>query len=385
MEITEADIEKYKARVENDRMTLLSDVVNISEVPAPTGEEDARAEILIQKFREIGVDNVYRDSEGNVVAHAKERDVPAVCVTAHLDTVFEKSVNHTVTIDDQFISGPGVGDDSLGLATLLSMRRLLPENEPGNLIFVATTGTEGRGNLKGSRYFVENCREDIGCVFCLEGHGLGRIDHWSLGTVRLQVTGRSEGGHVWRDETGQNPISVMSRLIDKIHLVEEEFEEDDNFSIINAGMIEGGTAFNTVPYSCELSLEIRSDDEDLLSEMSNRVLNVVHEVEEATSIDMEVQEVSRRPVTGLSEDNWFIDEVEAVHSQLGIDSILGPASSDSCIFLNAGLPTVTLGLARGENRHRTSERVYIDTLPAGQLQVLLAAVGAARRLNNSDT
>ncbi len=384
MKITDADFSNFKDKIERDRMTLLSDVVNISEIPAPTGEEDRRAEMLVRKFREIGVDNVYRDSAGNVVAHAKQRDVPALCVTAHLDTVFDSSVNHTVTVDDQYLTGPGVGDDSLGLATLLSMRRILGDKEPGNLIFVATAATEGQGNLRGSRYFVDNCREEIGFVFCLEGHGLGRIDHWSLGTVRLQITARSEGGHVWREETGENPIGVISRLIDRFQEIEEEYKNGNKFSIINAGIIEGGTAFNTVPYSCDLSLEIRSDDEDLLEELRENVLTAVNNIEEKSGSELEVREVSRRPVTHLDADHWLITEVEDIQSRLSVESVKGPASSDGCIFLDAGLPTVTLGLARGEHRHRISEKIAIDSLMDGQLQVMLASIGCFRRLNEEN-
>jgi acetylornithine deacetylase/succinyl-diaminopimelate desuccinylase-like protein len=353
-------------------MTLLSDIVKISQTPAPTFEEGERADLLEHRFREEGVDNVRKDPEGNVVAQIKNRDVPAVCLTAHLDTVFDRSVNHTVHIDDRRITGPSVGDDSLGLATLLAVIRLLSPEDVGHLICVATTGTEGDGNLRGTRYFVDHSRTDIGFAYCLEGHKLGRIDHWSLGNNRIRIQVESRGGHVWRDrkKTGENPIEVIGLLINRLRKIEDDIQRDDEISFINCGMVDGGTAYNTVPYESELNVEIRSTNSDLLEQMFNEIFNTVETISDETDVNINVKEVTRRPVTGIEGDHWLVTSMEDLHSRLEIPSIKGPASSDSCIFLNEGIPTLTLGLARGENKHRTNESLEIDSLEAGQLQVL---------------
>ncbi|MFP4687669.1 MAG: M20/M25/M40 family metallo-hydrolase, partial [bacterium] len=278
------------------------------------------------------------------------------------------------------LRGPGVGDDSLGLATLLSLCRLLPEEQPGNLILVATTSTEGQGNLRGSRYFVKNCRDPLGFVVCLEGHGLGRIDHWSLGTLRLHIEAQSKGGHVWRDRTGENPIEVMSDIISKLKDVKKSVAGEKDFGIINPGRIKGGRAFNTVPYGCELDLEIRSDATETLNELCEKVFAIVKEIDNETTVKLRIREVSRRPVSGIEPDHWLVETVSELHKQLAIDSRLGPASSDGCIFLDSGIPTITLGLARGSNRHRKSESIAIDSLNAGQLQTVLSIIAARRRL-----
>ncbi len=381
MTLDEVDFHSLREDVARDRMNLIADIVKISQTPAPTSDERDRAEVLASRFRELYVDNVYIDPEGNVVAHRKTRDVPPVCVTAHLDTVFDRSVNHTVEVNDRVISGPSVGDDSLGLATLLSIIRLLPPEEPGNLILLGTTGTEGQGNLRGSRYFVDNFEDDLGAVLCLEGHGLGRIDYWSLGNIRLRVKASSKGGHVWRDETGPNPIKVLSGLITKLYQKTDTAVEADNFGVINAGRIEGGSSFNTVPYSCELDLEIRSDDNDLMEKLYNQTMEVIGETQKSSGLKLSVEEVTRRPVTGLGLDHWLVDEVEEIHDELGITSEPGPASSDGCIFINAGIPTVTLGLARGHHRHHEDETIELDSLETGQVQLMMALTRCAQRLS----
>ncbi len=379
------DIEALEQSVRNDRMTLLSDLVNIAQTPAPTFDESERADLMERRFREEGADQVRRDPEGNVVAQVQRRDVPAVCLVAHLDTVFDRSVKHTVHVDDQKITGPSVGDDSLGLATLLSALRLLPLDEIGHLICVATTGTEGDGNLRGSRYFVEHCRSTIDFCYCLEGHRLGRIDHWSMGNNRIRIRVESRGGHIWRDrgQTGKNPIEVIGKLITRLQEIKKNFQKNGSQeNYLNFGMVDGGSAYNTVPYESELNVEIRSSDSKNLDRMFNRIFDEVNSISESTDVEITVQEVTRRPVSGIDENHWLVRSMEDIHEALDLSSRKGPASSDSCIFLNEGIPTLTLGLARGENKHRTNEFLQVDSILGGQLQVM---TGVQAGLDSSET
>lgn len=379
MALSEQNVAQLRESIYEDRVTLLSDIVNISQTPAPTFDETERGRLMEGRFKELGVDNVYRDPEGNVVAHVKQHDVPAVCVTAHLDTVFARSVNHTVLVDDRHVRGPSVGDDSLGLASLLSILRLLDRDELGHLILVATTGTEGEGNLKGSRYFVENCRADIDFALCLEGHGLGRIDHWSLGTRRFQIRAESDGGHVWRDQTGENPIESFGDLISQLREVHREFRDQDPVGLVNLGMIRGGSAFNTVPYECELDVELRSPDSDVLVQLIDRVFDAVQQTNTQTEVDYSLKEVSRRPASSIPADHWLVNCLESIHERLDLPAEKGPASSDSCVFLDAGIPTLTLGLARGRNKHRQNEEIDIESLETGQLQLMMGLIEATRQ------
>jgi glutamate carboxypeptidase len=182
----------------------------------------------------------------------------------------------------------------------------------------------------------------------------------------------SRGGHVWRDrtKTGENPIEIIGQLINQLSNIEDEVQQEDEVSFINFGMVNGGSAYNTVPYESDLNVEIRSSDSQLLGKMFDRIFNTVETISEDTDAEITVREVTRRPVSGIDEDHWLVTLMESVHRDLGITSIKGPASSDSCIFLSEGIPTLTLGLANGENKHRENESLEIESLEAGQIQVL---------------
>jgi len=377
MGLSSSTVESIEETVKADQKTLIADLVKISQTPAPTFDEDERARLVASMFEEYGVDVVDRDDAGNVIGRVKEKDVPAVCLVAHLDTVFDRSVDHTVNLDDRVIQGPGVGDDSLALATLMSVLRNLPDSDAGNLLLVATTGTEGDGNLRGSRHFVNNYEDDIGLALCLEGHRLGRIDHRSLGTRRALISASSEGGHVWRDETGQNPIGVLGELIADIREFDVSPSSDDE--VVNLGKIRGGTAYNTVPYEAELSVEVRATTNERLEDLFSSIDKLVDNVARDTSVDLGIKEVSDRPVSGIADDHWLVKTIRDIHDEIGIESTPGAASSDSSLFLDAGIPTVTIGLAHGTNKHRTNETIEIDSLPRGQMQVLLGVIKGKKR------
>lgn len=379
MSLSPSTVDALKNDISDDRMTLISDLVKISQTPAPTFDEEERAQLMVSLFEEYGVDVVDRDDAGNVIGRVQERDVPAVCLVAHLDTVFDRSIDHTVNLDDRVIQGPGVGDDGLGLATLLSVLRLLPKKDLGNLVLLATTGTEGDGNLRGSRHFAQNHSTDIGFTLCLEGHRLGRIDHHSLGTRRVHIDAESDGGHVWRDQTGTNPIEVLGDLVVRIRTLNESYNGSGTDHVINFGMIQGGSAYNTVPYEGELNVEVRSSDTDILMSLINDINEIVDETDGETDVDLSIEQVSERPVSGIGTDHWLVKTIRDVHDQIGVSTELGAASSDSSVFLDAGIPTVTLGLADGANKHRPNETIEIDSLETGQLQVLLSVIEGLNR------
>ena len=97
----------------------------ITEIPAPPYKEKLRAEYYLKRFQELGFKDASIDSEGNVIALRKGSGGgrPKLVVSAHLDTVFPEGTDVTVKEKDGAILAPGIGDDSRGLAALLSLHQ----------------------------------------------------------------------------------------------------------------------------------------------------------------------------------------------------------------------------------------------------------------------
>jgi tripeptide aminopeptidase len=102
-----------------DRVVELA--VSIQQIPAPTFEEGERAEFVRGCFVEEGLQDVSIDEAGNVLARLPGGDAYPLVVTAHLDTVFPRGTDLRLTRDGPRIHGPGIGDNSLGVAALLGL------------------------------------------------------------------------------------------------------------------------------------------------------------------------------------------------------------------------------------------------------------------------
>jgi glutamate carboxypeptidase len=171
----------------------------------------------------------------------------------------------------------------------------------------------------------------------------------------------------------------MSHLVNQLGDVDTNSRYGEH-SLLNFGIIRGGSAYNTVPYECDLQLEIRSTDSGRLQELFEQVFEMVKKTAKDYDEVIKVREVTQRPVSGIDEKHWLVQRMESIHERLGVSSVKGPASSDSCAFLNADIPTLTIGLAEGSNKHRENEALKIDSIEDGQLQTLMGLIETNRLL-----
>ncbi len=110
--------------IKADDARTLQDQIRITEIPAPPFMESARANYFAKQLREFGLTDVATDGEGNVVALRKGSvGRPKVVLLAHLDTVFPEGTDVTVREWADAYYAPGIGDDSRGLAVVLSVLR----------------------------------------------------------------------------------------------------------------------------------------------------------------------------------------------------------------------------------------------------------------------
>src|SRR5258708_16372543 len=109
---------------------LLELAIQIQQIPAPTFEEGRRAEFARTLFIKEGLKDVSIDSVNNVFARwpGRSKGKPLI-VTAHMDTVFASDTNLGVRREAERIYGPGLGDNSLGVAALFGLLWLLRERK----------------------------------------------------------------------------------------------------------------------------------------------------------------------------------------------------------------------------------------------------------------
>jgi len=151
-----AEFRRAAAALEAGHDQWVADIIAITEIPAPPFKEEARAKAFAEMLRERGLTEVEIDEEGNVLGLRKgTAGGPAVVVSAHLDTVFPEGTDVKVRREGDKLHAPGIGDDSAGLAAMLSLIDAM--NAAGirtrnDLLFVGTVGEEGLGDLRGVRH-----------------------------------------------------------------------------------------------------------------------------------------------------------------------------------------------------------------------------------------
>ena len=175
--------------------------IAVSQIAAPTGDERRRAEWVAARLQSLGLTDARIDAAGNVVASRPGvEDAPPVLVCAHLDTVFGRDVTLTFRRDGERLTGPGIGDNGRGLAAMLAIAeeidgRSVRTRRP--IVFVATTGEEGAGDLRGAKYLFAHLDDEPAAAIALDGAGDERIVHKALGSRRYRISYRGAGGHSW--------------------------------------------------------------------------------------------------------------------------------------------------------------------------------------------
>ena len=362
---------------------LLHEALTIQAIPAPTFEELARAEYVRSRMSGLGMQDVEQDEVGNVYARTPGIDParPAVLVSAHLDTIFPADSDLTTfhAKEEERIYGPGLGDNSLGVAALIMLAGQLRRQEispAADIWWVATVCEEGLGDLQGMRHAFQRLRERCGVAIILEGIGLGRIYNAGLGVRRLRITVKGPGGHSWLHAERPSAIHHLLRLGSA--LVDEIRPPANPRSSFNIGLIEGGTSINTRAPEASLSIDLRSVSAATLAALESQINETVGRFSRTPGLDISSQVIGDRPSAALSPAHPLVQASQAVLEYAGYPtSALETGSTDANIPLAGGMPAVCIGLTTGGNAHSTGE--FIDTAPltAGMRQLTLLTLLAA--------
>src|SRR6266513_619103 len=248
-----------------DEVTLARQAA-LSAIPAPTGAEGRRAARVAELFREIGLSDVAVDHAGNVhgwLGRNGERSAPVV-LAAHLDTVFGAEVDVGVERRGQRLEGPGISDNARGLAARVAVAEAMvaarvPATRP--ILFAATVGEEGSGDLRGVKHLCNGKRETGNgkpvAFIALDGAGLDRVIHRALGSKRYHVTCRGPGGHSWAAFGVANPANAVGRAAALLADLPTQQAPRTTCAVVRLG---GGTGLNSIPQEAWLDLDLRSED-----------------------------------------------------------------------------------------------------------------------------
>jgi acetylornithine deacetylase/succinyl-diaminopimelate desuccinylase-like protein len=345
--------------------------VQIQQIPAPTFEERKRAEFVCALFAEEGLVDITLDEAGNAYGLWKAETARAkpLIVSAHLDTVFPASTDLTVTRDAGRIYGPGLGDNSLGVAALFGLLWMIRERriEPaGDIWFVANTCEEGLGDLRGMKAVVDRFGADVQAYLVLEGLALGHVYHRAVGVKRYRITARTHGGHSWSDYGRPSAIHELSKLI--VQLTSLELPPQPR-TTMNVGKISGGTSVNVIASEASMDLDLRSEGQDSLAGLISAVEKLIQGANRP-DVRVEAQVIGQRPAGQISPYHPLVRLGEDCLRELGINAILTSGSTDANVPLSKGYPAVVLGISTGGSAHTVHEFINKEPVAPGLEQLV---------------
>ncbi len=365
--------------VANDGETVESQIA-VSEIAAPTGEEQERGAWIATRFRALGLREVRVDGAGNVLgSRSGAADEPPIVICAHLDTVFPRGVGVRVQRDGQRLLGPGIGDNGRGLAAMLALARVLDGitlRTRAPVIFAATTGEEGAGDLRGAKELFAQSMSHAGAAIALDGAGDERIVHRALGSRRFRIGFRGAGGHSWTAYGVPNAVHAAALTGATLARIALPARPRTTLSV---GRIGGGISVNAIPDDAWLEIDLRSTSEPALrmfeAEIRAAATTALQEENQrgargAPPLSMSITVIGDRPSGETDAAQPLVVAAVEATRLIGRDADLATASTDANVPINLGIPAIAIGAGgRGGEAHTVGE--WFENID-GQLGVVRA-------------
>lgn len=307
--------------------------------------------------------DVSMDANHNVYARLPGRtDSKPLIVTAHLDTVFSARNPGLERTHDR-ISGPGIGDNSLGVAALMGLVWMLRDSGAildSDLWLVANVCEEGLGDLKGMKAAVDRFGRDVRAYLVVEGTALGQVFHRAIGVRRYRVTVTTTGGHSWSDYGRPSAVHELAAIITRLTSMRLP---DSPRTTMNVGTISGGTGVNVLAPDARFELDVRSESAKVLAALIAKVERRIKSARR-DGVEVSTQVIGERPAGEIPADHALITLARDCLDAEGITPSLTSGSTDANIPLSRGIPALVLGITTGSGAHTPHE--YIDTAPVGK-------------------
>lgn len=360
-----ATAETYAAAAYDEALALLR---TLGRIPAPSHQEDRRAEFCRDWLLEQGAEDVSIDGVKNVICKIGCQDHQDLIVfAAHTDIVFPDTAPLPLREEDGRLFAPGIGDDTANLVNLLLCAKYLLQRKPQTrygILIVCNACEEGLGNLKGTKELFRVYGPRIKAFYSFDGDMPGCCDT-AVGSHRYRISCKTTGGHSYSDYGNPSSIEILCRLVGKLYDIPVPTEVK---TTCNVGHIEGGTTINSIAQACSILYEYRSSSQRCLEVMEERFRQAVDSCRELGG-ELSVELLGVRPGNGPVDptvlEAFTRQSEEIIRSFCGGELKRSPGSTDSNIPLSLGIPANTIGTVKGSLAHTREEWIECASLQAG--------------------
>jgi len=360
----------YVEKIKTIREIILTNIVLLGQIPAPTFFEENRAQTFLERLSEFQTDECSLDQYGNAIGiiRGTADTKPPIFIIAHLDTLFCEDIVYNFTVNEGHIQGPGLCDNSLSVGILASLPEIfqaLNLRFESDIVLAGVIHTLGNGNLQGPRHLLKIWPTPIRGAVCLESHDLGRLNFFSDGMLRCDILGTPI--KALPPQYTHNAIQIINEVINRVLELQLPIRPK---SKIVLGKISGGADYGKNAPEARLGFEIRSDSDQMVKSIYNDIKDIVDNISHEYAVELALSIVSNLDACRLKYNHPLVKSAAAVMKKLNVHPFSQPSESACSIFLSRDIPSITIGLTRGEDYYSANCKMKIEPLFTGIAQLV---------------
>jgi acetylornithine deacetylase/succinyl-diaminopimelate desuccinylase-like protein len=363
--------------IDKTRDEILREWIAITEINAPSRQEQERAKFIESLLRKYKLDIRY-DTAGNLIATRKGTGGgPVTVFDAHMDTVFQPGLKIKATVRDGRVYAPGIGDDTRNIEALLATIRALDAAKiktKGDLVFVFTTDEEA--GMTGAKQYTKDNKGKVDYYIALDG-GYEGFTYAGIGINWYRHHFIGPGGHT-RSRTP--PYSATLPLAHAIARIYELKVPTNPSSNLNIGMLGGSEVVNAKASDAWFTVDLRSTNNDVIADLEKKIATILDEEAKRAGVTVKTDVISASPAAVLpgNRESNLVKIAEAVHRAMGFDPPIGNAgSNNSSAALLQGINSISTGAGPCSDSHALTENCEIEPLYKGIKKILLLEVSLA--------
>ncbi len=360
-----------EAMIRDMRDIILTNIVMIGEIPAPTYKEDNLRDFVLNRLNQDNLINCSTDESGNALGILPGKSGKKnILVVSHLDSVFEEEENNTLSIQPDYILGRGLSDNIVSLAAIISLPFILDQLKiqlKSNLVIMGTSRSLGPGDLEGIRFFLKNTKLNISNGISVEGVKLGDLSYSSIGMARCEINCWVPEEYDWTKFGAVGSIVTMNELINRIQEIPIPNKPRTNIILSS---ISGGRGFSSIPLDATLRFEIRSESGEMVDNLQKQIMDIAQEVSSHSGSKVETKVMAKRKPGGISFSHPLASSAREIHKKLGIKSRITPNIAELSAFIDKNIPSVAIGITKTAKQSSSLEKVEIEPLYKGIAQLV---------------
>lgn len=324
------------------------------------------------------------------VPSASGRTTGGIVLSGHTDVVPVDGQAWTsdpfaASIRDGRLYGRGACDMKGFIGVTLQLVPMMLQARPAQPVHLAYSYDEEVGCVGAPGMIEDLVKRGVNPAGCVVGEPTSMrtiVAHKGINAYRCRVHGHA--AHSSLTNRGLNAIEYAARIICMIrdiadgHKADGPFDEafDVPYTTVQASMIRGGIALNTVPDLCEFEFEYRNLPDTSSEEILSRIRAYIDRdilprmKDEHPSGRVEIEELAKSPGLDAAEQEAITQLVRALTNDYEVRKVA--YGTEAGLFQKAGVPAVICGPGNIEQAHRPDEYVTLDQI--AQCEKFLAAL-----------